>query len=78
MDAQYFKRIEQLYHEALERTGDERAAFLDQACAQDQVLRRHVESLLNQPAEGMLDRPAWQAAATSYAPSDDISTGSPT
>jgi eukaryotic-like serine/threonine-protein kinase len=39
-------QIEWLYHAALERSPDERAAFLDAACKDDQDLRREVESLL--------------------------------
>src|SRR2546428_4181172 len=38
-------RIEQLYHAARERGPDERATFLQQACAGDETLRREVESL---------------------------------
>ncbi|MEO8052748.1 MAG: protein kinase, partial [Acidobacteriota bacterium] len=59
-----WKQIEELYHAALEREAGERAAFLAQACDGDVELRREVESLLAQyrSAEGVLDRPAWEAA----------------
>src|SRR5881628_2089093 len=40
------QQVEQLYHAARERKPDERAAFLAQACAGDDALRREVESLL--------------------------------
>ena len=38
--------IERLYHAALERDADSRAAFLDEACAGDEELRREVAGLL--------------------------------
>ena len=41
-----FQRVEELYHQALERTQGERSAFLETACAEDDELRREVESLL--------------------------------
>lgn len=46
MKAERWRQIERLYHAALEREPDERAAFLDEACAGDDELRREVESLL--------------------------------
>jgi len=36
-------RIEQICHEALERDGSARRAFLDESCAGDSALRRAVE-----------------------------------
>jgi hypothetical protein len=41
-----WQQVELLYHEALARDGDERMAFLREACAGDEALRREVESLL--------------------------------
>jgi serine/threonine protein kinase/tetratricopeptide (TPR) repeat protein len=46
------RRIEALYHEALERRADERGTFLEEACAGDHALRREVESLLRERATG--------------------------
>src|SRR5215470_15461286 len=46
MKPEQWGQIEQLYHAALERASDERAAFLDAACKDDQNLRQEVESLL--------------------------------
>jgi serine/threonine protein kinase/Tfp pilus assembly protein PilF len=40
-----WREIEQLFHSALERAPDERAAFLDHACA-DPAMRKEVEALL--------------------------------
>ena len=44
-----WRRIEDIYHAALERDEAERPAFLKAACGDDDMLRREVESLL---AEG--------------------------
>jgi serine/threonine protein kinase/cytochrome c-type biogenesis protein CcmH/NrfG len=41
-----WEQVDQLFHAALEREIEERAAFLDQACDGDEALRREVESLL--------------------------------
>ncbi len=41
-----WRRIEDICHDALERTPDDRAAFLREACAGNDVLRAEVESLL--------------------------------
>jgi serine/threonine-protein kinase len=40
-------REEQIFHEALQRPADQRAAFLDEACAVDQELRERLERLLH-------------------------------
>jgi Tol biopolymer transport system component/predicted Ser/Thr protein kinase len=65
MDPARWKRVEEIYHAASERKAAERAAFLAVACAGDDDLRSEVESLLAQPsAEGPLDRPTWDPAAS--------------
>src|SRR5262249_60480683 len=46
MKPEQWGQIEQLYHAALERAPDERTAFLDAACKDDQDLRQEVKSLL--------------------------------
>src|SRR5262245_38824570 len=46
MDKQRWHQIETLYHPALERATDGRAAILADACADDSGLRREVEELL--------------------------------
>ncbi len=43
---QRWKEIDRIFATALERAPAERAAFLDEACAGDELLRREVESLL--------------------------------
>lgn len=57
MDPERWHRIEELFHAALEHDGGERSEFLDGACSQPD-LRREVERLLDQSAEGLLDRSA--------------------
>src|SRR5215467_7277813 len=54
------QRIEQLYHEAREHNPSQRAAFLQQACNGDDVLRHEVESLLAEDAgvQSFLEAPA--------------------
>ena len=45
-DAERFRRIEALFQEAVQRSGDERSEFLATACANDAELRQAVEALL--------------------------------
>jgi hypothetical protein len=51
---------ETLFHLALEKPAGERAAFLEAACAGDEVLRRRLEALLraHEDPASLLDRPA--------------------
>src|SRR5215210_1943489 len=44
--ADRWRRIEPIFQAALDLVPDERAAFLDRACAGDETLRREVESLI--------------------------------
>ena len=65
MTPERWRRVETLYHAALARQAPDRATFLADACADDEALRREVESLLAQPASaaGLLDGPAVAVAA---------------
>ena len=49
-----WRRIEELFHSALDLDPEARSAFLQQACGADAELRREVESLL-QSAEKPMD-----------------------
>jgi serine/threonine-protein kinase len=51
MRPERWQQIDELFHAALERAPQERAAFLDQACGGDEALRREVESLIAADAE---------------------------
>ncbi len=55
-----WEKIEELYHSALERNADARAAYLREACAGDEALQREVQSLLLQEQRGnsLLEEPA--------------------
>src|SRR3954463_15516836 len=50
MNADRRQQISRVYHEALARQGDDRAAFLAETCRGDEPLRRELEALLAQPA----------------------------
>ena len=59
MTPERWKRTEELYHAARARSPEQRAAFLAEACAEDEALRREVESLLSEPEsdDGFLAEP---------------------
>jgi serine/threonine protein kinase/Tfp pilus assembly protein PilF len=59
------RRLEELYHSALERDAAERGAFLKNACGNDAELLREVESLLayDEKAEDFIEIPAEEVAA---------------
>ena len=62
MDAERWRRINELFHAALERGPAARGAFLDEACAGDPGLRAEVASLLRmRTGPGVVDRPALEA-----------------
>jgi non-specific serine/threonine protein kinase/serine/threonine-protein kinase len=68
VDGERLERIEELYHAARERDPVVRAAFLREACGDDEELRTDVEGLLAQDAvKGPLERPAWTAATVQSA-----------
>src|SRR5262245_45663968 len=60
-----WQRLKRVFHEALERPEEARAALLDRECAGDADLRTEVESLLasHDQATGFLSRPAIEEAA---------------
>ena len=71
METERWRRIEDLYHSALELDGRQRSAFLKQACEGDESLCREVESLLAeaQGTEAFLEAPAMEMAARDLAAS---------
>jgi serine/threonine protein kinase len=52
MKAERWQQIERLFHSALGRAPNERAALLSEACSGDEELRREVESLLAEHGRG--------------------------
>jgi uncharacterized RDD family membrane protein YckC len=73
-----WQQISHVYHAALMREESERTAFVREACADDEALRREVESLLAQVprAAGFLSTPAVAMAGATF--SDNQLTTSPT
>lgn len=72
MTAERYQRVVELFHAALELEPEARSAFLAQACAGDEELRREVEAMLAADAksDGFLDRPADDLAASAMRPGD--------
>jgi serine/threonine protein kinase/Tol biopolymer transport system component len=65
------QKLEQLFFNALDLEGDERAAFLQQACADDEALRQELESLLTwgtHPAQQLLGKHASLVMANGLTP----------
>jgi eukaryotic-like serine/threonine-protein kinase len=64
MTPERWLRVNELFHSALEREPAQRAAFLDQACADDPELRKEVESLIgsNENSDSFIDPPGFGAA----------------
>ena len=58
MQRERWREVEELFESAVSRPPEERAAFLDQACGEDEELRREIESLLKADASatGFLER----------------------
>ena len=72
MTPEQYRRVGQIYHQALEFEYGQRAAFLDRECEGDEELRREVESLLAadehaKESEGFLNQNALQVAAQALA-----------
>ena len=65
MKPERWQSIERLYHSALEHVPERRSAFIDEACAGDEELRREVESLLayEDDAKSFIESPALEVAA---------------
>ena len=65
MTPERWRQVEEIFHQALTRSENDRAGFVADACAGDAELLREVKSLLAQPTSvrGFLDGPAVEAAA---------------
>jgi len=73
MPSDRWNRIEDLCHEALERSENQRAAFLESACAGDESLLGEVQSLLahQQQADRFIETPAFDQAAQALASQEE-------
>jgi eukaryotic-like serine/threonine-protein kinase len=71
VDTERWRKIEAIYHHALERNGSLRAAFVEEASGGDESLRRQVELLLShsEGLEDFLESPALEVAARDLAKS---------
>jgi serine/threonine-protein kinase len=69
MKPERWEEVEQIYHAALEREPTARAAFLEEACADDAELRREVAGLLayDDPEASFIKSPAFQVEARALA-----------
>ena len=69
MKVERYRQIDNLLEEAMERRPNERAAFLDQACADDIELRKEVESLLkaHEQVGNFIQDPAIEVTAKAMA-----------
>ena len=65
MTPERWRRVDELFHSALERDGAERAAFLREACRGDEALRREVERLIaaHERDGSFIDSPAYADTA---------------
>lgn len=72
MDPSRWRKIEDLFHKASARPANERAAFLADACGDDEDLRRQIESLLatRATADGLFAEPALAFAARAVGDAD--------
>jgi len=75
MQSERWRRVEQLYHAAMELEEGQRKAFLDHECRGDPALRVDVESLIPyaQQTGRILDKPALEAVVGAIA--DDLRAG---
>jgi eukaryotic-like serine/threonine-protein kinase len=78
MNPDRWQQIERLYHAARELEVSRRAAYLAEACAGDEGLRREVESLLAQEGEAksFMEEPAIAVAAKALAAEQALSASS--
>ncbi len=69
MEPERWRKVEQIYHSALERNESERKRYVEAACAGDETLRREVESLLayQDKAEKFMEAPALEVAGEGLA-----------
>src|SRR6266568_6680623 len=69
MKPERWQQLDILFHSALELSQKERAEFLDEACAGNDLLRREVEALIaaNEQAGSFIEKPALEVEARSLA-----------
>ena len=72
-----WRRVNDIFHQALDQPADRRRAFLDQACEGDRVLAAEVASLLaaHDQAAQFIERPAVIEAAPAIPPEPTLTPG---
>ena len=75
MTAERWQRVKELLHQAMQLTPEQRAHYLDQACATDHDLRAEVDSLLQANEE--VRSTFMQRTETTHASSADRAAGAP-
>jgi serine/threonine protein kinase len=72
MSPERWQKLDELFHSALQRDGDDRAAFLAKACNADADLLRELESMLahHQQAKSFMESPAYAVQAESIVADD--------
>ena len=53
MTPELWERLKPLFHAAMERDGETRASFVQQACGADAELKRHLLQLIQTEQDGM-------------------------
>jgi serine/threonine protein kinase len=78
MEPDRWRRVEELYHSALECEPEKRHAFLAEVCEGDIDLRRLLDDLLaqNGATNGLVGQPVWEFVAGSARPVGEIPVGS--
>jgi eukaryotic-like serine/threonine-protein kinase len=79
VEPELWRRVEDLYHRALELDESGRAEFLQHSCRDDEALRQEVESLLahEKAAERFIESPALEVMGKLVANGSGITRGSP-
>lgn len=72
-----FRRLEEIFHQALALDPPERPGFLDHACADDPNLRRAVETLLRHDGDADRDDTFLSSPFVQAAPTEIVGGGTP-
>src|SRR5215813_9651456 len=74
MNPELWRRVEELFHTALDLSPDARGAFLEKACGEDADLRRHVELLISndEHAGSILEKPILADVMPQYESEDSF------
>jgi serine/threonine protein kinase len=76
MTPERWREVEQVYQSTMDREPRLRAAFLADACGNDEELRREVDSLLElNQSPALVDEPAWHAVAELLTDSTQLAPG---